>query len=231
MEHVISGIGFCARDVDLQRLPGWEPHSYGYHGDDGFIFPGVGRGHPYGPTFTKGARTSIFDVGMQLFLQSKNVLDHGWDQSTFQICKHPAECGPCVHSWIEPVRVICLLRGCCWCTLEPSWANHIFCKKWDSTWGSFSGCKWQWSLIPFSRIQDKRRRGMSFFSFDWFDSYWCPRSETFVCLHLESRLTNIYSNRWELILAVMNLSLTLRVCGLSNAIKLLLGLVQLKDLH
>lgn len=36
----------------MHRLPGWEPHSYGYHGDDGHIYHGEGKGrqyaHPYG---------------------------------------------------------------------------------------------------------------------------------------------------------------------------------------
>ncbi|GMH45879.1 hypothetical protein BSKO_13842 [Bryopsis sp. KO-2023] len=50
----LIGIGFSANNVNLQRLPGWEPNSYGYHGDDGFIFPGVGRGQQYGPKFTEG---------------------------------------------------------------------------------------------------------------------------------------------------------------------------------
>ena len=42
------------KDVELSRLPGWDPHSFGYHGDDGNMFPGRGNGTLYGPTFTKG---------------------------------------------------------------------------------------------------------------------------------------------------------------------------------
>eukprot|EP00887_Chlorella_sp_A99_P006148 scaffold22.g6148.t1 len=48
------GVGFSAADVKLDRLPGWEPRSYGYHGDDGHAFSGRGQGRPYGPTFTTG---------------------------------------------------------------------------------------------------------------------------------------------------------------------------------
>jgi Ran-binding protein 9/10 len=48
------GIGFCTRDVNLDRLPGWEPHSYGYHGDDGHVFSGRGTGRAYGPMYTTG---------------------------------------------------------------------------------------------------------------------------------------------------------------------------------
>lgn len=35
-------------------LPGWDKHSYGYHGDDGHSFCSSGTGQPYGPTFTTG---------------------------------------------------------------------------------------------------------------------------------------------------------------------------------
>ncbi|KAJ3015945.1 UNVERIFIED_CONTAM: Ran-binding protein 10 [Siphonaria sp. JEL0065] len=48
------GMGCCARNVDLDRLPGWDPISYGYHGDDGFKFESSGKGKPYGPTYTTG---------------------------------------------------------------------------------------------------------------------------------------------------------------------------------
>jgi hypothetical protein len=49
-----AGIGFCTDTVNLGRLPGWEPHSYGYHGDDGHAFHGSGQGRPFGPDFTTG---------------------------------------------------------------------------------------------------------------------------------------------------------------------------------
>ena len=35
-------------------VPGWDKHSYGYHGDDGHSFCSSGTGQPYGPTFTTG---------------------------------------------------------------------------------------------------------------------------------------------------------------------------------
>ena len=50
-----AGIGFAASEVELNRLPGWDAHSYGYHGDDGNAFKGSGKGYAYGPTFTTGA--------------------------------------------------------------------------------------------------------------------------------------------------------------------------------
>lgn len=48
------GIGLCVSDVNPDKLPGWEPHSYGYHGDDGHAFQGSGRGRDYGPKYATG---------------------------------------------------------------------------------------------------------------------------------------------------------------------------------
>jgi len=38
----------------IGRQPGWDLHSYGYHGDDGAKFCSTGRGTPYGPVFSAG---------------------------------------------------------------------------------------------------------------------------------------------------------------------------------
>ncbi|KDQ54931.1 hypothetical protein JAAARDRAFT_354484 [Jaapia argillacea MUCL 33604] len=43
-----------AGDVRLSRLPGWERHSWGYHGDDGYSFAAEKTGTPYGPRFENG---------------------------------------------------------------------------------------------------------------------------------------------------------------------------------
>ncbi|XP_070536267.1 ran-binding protein 9-like [Ptychodera flava] len=48
------GIGLSSQGVNNNRLPGWDKHSYGYHGDDGHSFCSSGTGQPYGPTFTTG---------------------------------------------------------------------------------------------------------------------------------------------------------------------------------
>ncbi|KAI9856363.1 MAG: hypothetical protein M1813_009114 [Trichoglossum hirsutum] len=47
-------LGFCSKDVTLDKLPGWEPESWGYHGDDGKVFADFIYGHVWGPTFTTG---------------------------------------------------------------------------------------------------------------------------------------------------------------------------------
>lgn len=45
------GIGFCSHKVALSRIPGWEPDSYAYHGDDGQCFSNTTSGKPFGPKF------------------------------------------------------------------------------------------------------------------------------------------------------------------------------------
>lgn len=57
------GIGFSTLDVKQDRLPGWEPRSYGYHGDDGHIFGGRGTGQKYGPFFTTGKWKGVLMMG------------------------------------------------------------------------------------------------------------------------------------------------------------------------
>ncbi|KAG9248564.1 hypothetical protein BJ878DRAFT_487382 [Calycina marina] len=46
------GIGFSAKHVDLTRLPGWEPESWAYHGDDGNTFCCQSTGKIYNEPFT-----------------------------------------------------------------------------------------------------------------------------------------------------------------------------------
>ncbi|KAI4172924.1 MAG: hypothetical protein LQ348_006672 [Seirophora lacunosa] len=48
------GIGFSGPKVSLEKLPGWEPDSWGWHGDDGNTFCCQITGKKYGPTFTTG---------------------------------------------------------------------------------------------------------------------------------------------------------------------------------
>lgn len=48
------GIGLSTSEVNLNRLPGWDKGSFGYHGDDGNVFCSSGTGGVYGPTYTTG---------------------------------------------------------------------------------------------------------------------------------------------------------------------------------
>jgi Ran-binding protein 9/10 len=71
-------VGFSTSEASLERLPGWETHSWGYHGDDGKMFFGEHSGRSYGPTFGAG---DVIGCGVnfntcQAFF-TKNGLDLG----------------------------------------------------------------------------------------------------------------------------------------------------------
>ena len=46
-------MGCSNKHVDLDRLPGWDPPSWAYHGDDGKAYAG-NTGKLYGETFGTG---------------------------------------------------------------------------------------------------------------------------------------------------------------------------------
>ncbi|VCU39631.1 BgtA-21027 [Blumeria graminis f. sp. tritici] len=56
-EESSLGIGFSSKKVPLTRLPGWEPESWAYHGDDGNSYSSQITGRTYGPPF--GASDTI----------------------------------------------------------------------------------------------------------------------------------------------------------------------------
>ncbi|SZF03976.1 unnamed protein product [Blumeria hordei] len=56
-EESSLGIGFSSKKVPLTRLPGWEPESWAYHGDDGNSYSSQITGRSYGPPF--GANDTI----------------------------------------------------------------------------------------------------------------------------------------------------------------------------
>lgn len=62
-DHGKIGVGFAHKDFKLQRQPGWDPHSYGYHGYDGMKYSGSGQGQEYAPTFAKG---DVVGAGLHL---------------------------------------------------------------------------------------------------------------------------------------------------------------------
>lgn len=77
---------FSAGDVRLSRLPGWEKHSWGYHADDGWSFPGHKDGNPYGPTFdselSHEPKLSVpFLNGIHLFRPAGDIVGCGIDFS------------------------------------------------------------------------------------------------------------------------------------------------------
>ena len=60
-----AGIGMATADVASDRLPGWEEHSYGYHGDDGHSFCGSGQGRKYGPTYSTGTQLAFSQFALK----------------------------------------------------------------------------------------------------------------------------------------------------------------------
>ncbi|KAF0361847.1 SPRY-domain-containing protein [Gigaspora margarita] len=53
-ERGCIGIGLTKGHIPLDRMPGWEQESIGYHGDDGLLYLQSGRGDKYGPLYTTG---------------------------------------------------------------------------------------------------------------------------------------------------------------------------------
>ena len=80
------GIGLSERNVNLNRLPGWDQISYGYHGDDGNFFASSGKGIEYGPTFTTGdvVGCGINFVTREIFF-TKNGINIGNYSSTSRL--------------------------------------------------------------------------------------------------------------------------------------------------
>ena len=71
------GIGFSGATASLEKLPGWEPDSWAYHGDDGKSFCCQPQGKPYGPTFTSGDVVGCgvnFMTGCGFFTKNGNFL-------------------------------------------------------------------------------------------------------------------------------------------------------------
>ncbi|KIW34975.1 uncharacterized protein PV07_01704 [Cladophialophora immunda] len=71
-------VGFSTSEASLERLPGWETQSWGYHGDDGKMFFGEHSGRGYGPTFGTGDIIGCgvnFNTGQAFF--TKNGQDLG----------------------------------------------------------------------------------------------------------------------------------------------------------
>ncbi|KAI0595874.1 SPRY domain-containing protein [Biscogniauxia sp. FL1348] len=70
-------IGFLTKNVSLSRPPGWEPDSYGYHGDDGDVYSGGNVGKRYKDTFGPGDTIGCginFRTGSVFFTKNANGL-------------------------------------------------------------------------------------------------------------------------------------------------------------
>ena len=73
------GVGFSGAKASLERLPGCEPDSWAYHGDDGktFFCDSMDGGSPFGPTFSSGDTIGCgvnFMDGTAFFTKNGNFL-------------------------------------------------------------------------------------------------------------------------------------------------------------
>ncbi|KAG8986218.1 hypothetical protein FRB93_005476 [Tulasnella sp. JGI-2019a] len=70
------GVGFGTKRARLSKLPGWEPESWGYHGDDGNVFcgpDGPEKEPSYGPKFSTGDVVGCgIDYSIQQLFFTKN---------------------------------------------------------------------------------------------------------------------------------------------------------------
>ena len=66
-------LGFSDAGFKLSRQPGWEPNSYGYHGDDGRKYHSSGGGEEYAPPYGAGDTVGAgYHLGKQEIFFTKN---------------------------------------------------------------------------------------------------------------------------------------------------------------
>lgn len=96
-------IGFTTEGFKMRRQPGWELNSLGYHGDDGFLYRGHGKGESFGPTYTAGDTVGGgINYASQEFFFTKNGTVVG---AVYKDVKGPLFPTIAVHSQNEEVRV------------------------------------------------------------------------------------------------------------------------------
>ncbi|KAA8538664.1 hypothetical protein F0562_028272 [Nyssa sinensis] len=96
-------IGFTCEGFKMCRQPGWEANSYGYHGDDGLLYRGQGKGEAFGPTFTVGDTVGGgINYASQEFFFTKNGTVVG---TVYKEVKGPLFPTIAVHSQNEEVSV------------------------------------------------------------------------------------------------------------------------------
>lgn len=89
----LIGVGFSSKSASLNRAPGWEPESWGYHGDDGHCFQAQNVGKHYGPTFGYGDVIGCgvnFRTGTAFFTKNGHYLGM-YDEKTGE----QPRAGPC----------------------------------------------------------------------------------------------------------------------------------------
>lgn len=97
------GIGFTSENFKMRRQPGWEPNSCGYHGDDGYLYHGHGKGEAFGPTYTARDKVGAgINYATQEFFFTKNKAIVG---TVYKDVKGPLFPTISVHSQNEEIAV------------------------------------------------------------------------------------------------------------------------------
>lgn len=96
-------IGFTNESFKMRRQPGWEVNSCGYHGDDGHLYRGQGKGEPFGPTYTTNDTVGAgINYASQEFFFTKNGVVVG---AVYKETRSPLFPTVAVHSQNEEVEV------------------------------------------------------------------------------------------------------------------------------
>lgn len=96
-------IGFTNQGFKMRRQPGWETNSCGYHGDDGNLYNGLGKGETFGPTFTTNDTVGAgINYASQEFFFTKNGAVVG---GVYKEIKGPLFPTVAVHSQNEEIEV------------------------------------------------------------------------------------------------------------------------------
>uniref|UniRef100_A0A6M2FCP4 B30.2/SPRY domain-containing protein n=1 Tax=Populus davidiana TaxID=266767 RepID=A0A6M2FCP4_9ROSI len=96
-------IGFTNQGFKMRRQPGWETNSCGYHGDDGNLYSGHGKGETFGPTFTTNDTVGAgINYAAQEFFFTKNGAVVG---GVYKEIKGPLFPTVAVHSQNEEIEV------------------------------------------------------------------------------------------------------------------------------
>ena len=112
--HGYIAVGWCRMTYPQRcRQPGWERHSYGYHGDDGRAYSGCGYGKRFGPTFGTGqvVGSGIVEVHGDSYEEKGAYIFYTVDGEVvgtpFKRVPRPERLHPCVglHSPGESVRL------------------------------------------------------------------------------------------------------------------------------
>ncbi|KAH9758043.1 Ran-binding protein M-like [Citrus sinensis] len=83
-------IGFTSESFKMRRQPGWEANSCGYHGDDGLLYRGQGKGEAFGPTFTTNDTVGGgINYASQEFFFTSSVQGHQGSLVSDHCCSQP----------------------------------------------------------------------------------------------------------------------------------------------